>query len=184
MISMSINVKQITEDLQLNGEEYKLFQKRALADALRRLRTIGRKEARRRTNLKASSVNRRINAYPKRSKLWFGGRNALVTSKVTTRTKSPGRIKDGSRQRKWGRSVIDDGKTLEGAFLRREGKIANVPARRYKKSNSVQPVMVRIRKDMLDSFRITEGQAAEIIEAEFNKYIARKIKREVARRAN
>ena len=115
-VSIELNAAEIAADLQQLGKDAEVAQQRAVRDTLRRLQTVGRREARRTTELKPASVNRRVRAYVRQGRLWFGAWSPVATSFTRAR------VRVGRGRGQQSRPLIVDGRLVPGVFVPQTGR--------------------------------------------------------------
>ena len=169
MVTLEFPAKEIEEDLRLYGKELEVAQKRAIRDSLRRMQTVGRKEARSLTGLRSASANRRIRAFTPQTRFWVGARPPLVTSFQTAKLKAPPR-----RLGRVGRAVVLDGRRVEGAFVPQSGRLAG-RAFRKQESGKLEAVRLDRSEQMRQAFYFVYSRIPTIYDEQFRATVERSI---------
>lgn len=179
MITFGIPINEIRRDMRAAARDLERAQKRGISDTLRRAQTYGRRKARERTGLKAAPINRRVRAYPRDQRLWFGAsptnvanlsRDAGLRLKAPQRKGAAGRGPGGT-----GAAVTFRGRRMPGAFVPRHGRLRG-KAFRLQADGRLMPVNVSFAKQMERAFRETEDVIPEIYGEQFTAAAKRTLK--------
>lgn len=166
-VNISLEVGDLSRDLQRYADNLEVAQERAVRDTMRRMQTIARREVRQLTHLRPRSVNRRVRTYRDRNNLFFGANPSIVTSYT------PARVRLTRRRGNQPRGVILDGQRIEGAFVPTQGRLAGRAVRRTGVGRGIEPVRADNAAEMRRAYDIVLERLPEEYDRQFRAVVDR-----------